>query len=352
MDTTTDTRTDTPEVQIRSLAARDSLEALTLLLHRAYGPLAQQGLNFVAATQSAETTRKRAAEGQCYVAAAGKELVGTVTVCGPYDMESAPWTIDVPWFRERDTAHFHQFAVDPRLQGQGVGRRLIQACEHWALESGYRRMALDTAAPAAQLRAMYRRLGYVDVGQVQWSGRDYRSVIMQKNLDRSPLREHLQTLARYNLWATRRLMVAVDELPDADYRRDLGLFFKSMHGTLNHLLVAEQLVWFARFAEGASTVTALDMEAEPDRQKLRDRLLKGALAWTPLIEVWSEDRLLGNFSYRRTDGVDLTLPFAATLAHVFNHGTHHRGQITAALTALDRPCPVLDLARMLQEETA
>ncbi len=342
---------DAPELQVRSLAARDSLDALTRLLHRAYAPLAQRGLNFVAATQSAETTRKRAAEGQCYVAVLGKELVGTVTVCGPYDMDSAPWTADVPWFRERDTAHFHQFAVDPRMQGQGVGRRLIQACEQWALESGYRRMALDTAAPAAELRAVYRRLGYGDVGQVQWSGRDYRSVIMQKNLDHSPLREHLQTLARYNLWATRRLMAAVDELPDADYRRHLGLFFNSIHGTLNHLLVGEQQLWFARFAEGASTVTALDAEVEPDRQRLRERLLEGALAWTPLIEVWPEDRLLGNISYRRIAGGDVTLPFAATLAHVFNHGTHHRGQITAALTALGRPCPELDLVRMLQEES-
>ena len=45
-----------------------------------------------------------------------------------------------------------------------------------------------------------------------------------------------------------------------------------------------------------------------------------------------------------------SLPFAATLAHVFNHGTHHRGQVTAALTALGHPCPVLDLVYMLQEE--
>ena len=44
------------------------------------------------------------------------------------------------------------------------------------------------------------------------------------------------------------------------------------------------------------------------------------------------------------------LPFAAALAHVFNHGTHHRGQVTAALTAMGRPCPELDLALMLVQE--
>ena len=339
-----------PEVQIRALAARDSYAALTTLLHRAYAPLAAQGLNFTAATQSSEITRQRAAEGQCFVAVRGAELIGTVTVCGPYDVETAPWTAEVPWFRERDTAHLHQFAVAPGLQGRGLGRRLVRACEDWARDNGFRRIALDTAEPAAQLRALYRRLGYADVGQVHWQGKSYRSVIMQKSLDRSPLREHLQTLARYNLWATKRLYAHVDELADADYRRDAGLFFKSIHGTLNHLLVGEQLLWFARFAQGASAVMALDSEAEPERQRLRERLLEGSLAWMPLIEVWPEERLLGTLSYRRIAGQQVTLPFAATLAHVFNHSTHHRAQISAALTAMGRRCPELDLVILLQEE--
>ena len=342
------------EVQVRPLAARDSFDALTALLQRAYAPLAAQGMNFTAATQSAEITRKRAAEGQCFVAegggAGGGEIVGTVTVCGPYEVESAPWTAEVPWFRDRDTAHFHQFAVDPRLQGQGVGRRLVAACEDWARKNGYRRMALDTAEPATALRALYRRLGYGDVGQVQWLGKQYRSVIMQKSLDSSPLREHLQTLARYNLWATKRLYAQLAVLPEADYRRHAGLFFKSIHGTLNHLLVGEHLLWFARFAEGDSRVTALDAEVEPDRYRLQTRLQEGALAWLPLIEVWSEERLLGMLDYRRIGGQPVSLPFAATLAHVFNHGTHHRGQITAALTAMGHACPELDMVTMLQEE--
>jgi uncharacterized damage-inducible protein DinB/GNAT superfamily N-acetyltransferase len=342
----------TSSITIRPLAARDSFAALTDLLHRAYAPLAARGMNFTAATQTAATTRTRAAQGQCFVAAAGRELVGSITVCGPYDVETVPWTAEVPWFRERDTAHFHQIAVDPAYQGQGLGRRLVQVCEDWARKGGFRRMALDTAEPATQLRAMYRRLGYADVGQVQWTGKHYRSVIMQRNLDRSPLREHLQTLARYNLWATRRLQAHVDALPDADYRRDLGLFFRSIHGTLNHLLVGEHLLWFARFAQGGSDVTALDAEAEPDRARLAERLREGALAWMPLIEVWPEERMLGTLAYTRTTGQAAVLPFAATLAHVFNHSTHHRGQISAALTALGGPCPELDLVFMLQQESA
>ena len=337
-------------LQIRPLAARDSLDGITDLLHRAYAPLAALGMNFTAATQTVEVTRKRAAEGQCLVAELAGKVVGTVTVSGPYDLEYAPWAQGVPWFIDRDTAHFHQFAVDPGLQRQGVGRRLVAGCEAWAREQGYIRIALDTAAPASELRALYRRLGYAEVGQVQWEGKSYASVILQKALDRSPLRDHLLTLARYNLWATQALLAHVDAVPEADYRRDLGLFFKSIHGTLNHLLVGEHQLWFRRFAEGASPALALDTEAEPDRARLRQRLLEGAQNWLPLLDVWPQERLLGRLDYRRTDGQAVSLPFAATLAHVFNHGTHHRGQITAALTALGRPCPAIDLVYMLQQE--
>jgi len=337
-------------IEIRPMAARDSFDALTRLLHQAYADLAGAGMNFTAATQAVEQTRRRAAEGQCFVAEHDGAIVGTVTVCGPYAEGEAPWAADVPWFRERDTAHFHQFAVHPELQGQGLGRRLVATCERWALQHGYKRMALDTAEPASDLRSLYGHLGYADVGSVQWQDKHYRSVIMQKTLGRSPLREQLQTLARYNLWATRRLFEAVDALPDDDYRRDTGLFFKSVHGTLNHLLLAEHEVWFRRFAEGVSPSLPLNTEIETDRAKLRERLLEGALSWTPLIEVWPEARLLGKLEYRRINGDPVSLPFAASLAHVFNHGTHHRGQVTAALTMLGRPAPELDLIFMLQQD--
>jgi len=337
--------------EIRRLAARDSMDALTDLLHRAYAPLAAEGMNFAAATQDGATTARRAAEGQCFVAERRGRIVGTVTVCGPYDPAVAPWAEGVPSFRDRDTAHFHQFAVDPELQRQGLGRQLVTACEQWALAHGYKRMALDTAEAAESMRAMYRRLGYVEVSRVQWEGTNFSSVIMEKALDRSPLREQLRLMARYNLWATRRLFASLEGLSDADYRRDLGLFFKSIHRTLNHLLVGEHLLWFRRFAEGASPALALDAEVESDRTALRERLTDGALQWLALIEVWPEPRLAGRLEYRRTNGDAVSLPFSPALVHVFNHGTHHRGQITAAITALGHPAPELDLVFLLQEES-
>jgi len=163
---------------------------------------------------------------------------------------------------------------------------------------------------------------------------------------------HFTRQARYHLWATNRLLDAVSHLTDDAYRRDVGLFFKSIHGTLNHLLVGEGLLWYARFSEGASPRLALDTEVEPDRERLDQALKDVAAHWAHLIAGWPVERFDGLLSYQTSKGVPQSLPFAATLAHVFNHATHHRGQITAALTALGQPGPELDWVCHLQLEAA
>lgn len=169
-------------------------------------------------------------------------------------------------------------------------------------------------------------------------------------MSHASLAHHLHTLARYNQWASARLLDAVAALDDADYRRDVGLFFRSIHGTLNHLLVGEHHLWFVRFSQGLSPRVALDAELESGRALLDARLREGAARWAPLIAGWPAERWGTTFDYTTMRGQAASLPFAATLAHVFNHATHHRGQVTAALTLLGQPCPELDLVYFLQIE--
>src|SRR6267154_2443051 len=71
------------------------------------------------------------------------------------------------------------------------------------------------------------------------------------------MKAHYASFARYNAWANRRLYDAAATLSDADYRRDRGAFFKSMHGTLNHLLVTDR-IWMERFTGEGTAPDRLD----------------------------------------------------------------------------------------------
>lgn len=75
-----------------------------------------------------------------------------------------------------------------------------------------------------------------------------------------------------------------------------------------------------------------------------------AYDWLAFLHHVDPAQFSQNLTYFTSKGEERSLPYAATLLHVFNHGTHHRGQMTAALTALGYTCPELDLLYMLIEE--
>jgi uncharacterized damage-inducible protein DinB len=166
-------------------------------------------------------------------------------------------------------------------------------------------------------------------------------------------REHFLMLARYHVWATDRLLDRhIAPLTDAEYRRDAGLFFKSVHGTLNHLLVAERGLWFERFANGNSPKRKLNEEVHADRSSVHQALRQAVRDWLSAIESWQESRFETPLLYTSTEGVARSVPFTAALTHVFNHGTHHRGQISAAITAMGHPAPEIDLLFTVLAEQA
>ena len=166
------------------------------------------------------------------------------------------------------------------------------------------------------------------------------------------LKDHLALFARYHGWATERLLASVGELPDEIYRRDAGLFFRSVHGTLNHLLLTDAQLWYPRFAEGRSPALALDAEIEGDRPRLAERLADAARKWPPFVTGLSEEQLAGSLTYRTTQGAERSLPLAAALLHVFNHATHHRAQATAGLSAAGHPYAPLDLLMLIAAEAS
>ncbi len=161
---------------IRPWNTEDSFDELTTLLHLAYAPLGAMGLNYTAVDQGPKVTAERIAGCMCYVAEQDGKLVGTATVRGPYESS------DCEYYTKPEVAIVNQVAVLPSFQSQGIARALLATCSSWARQHGYTKLALDTAIPATHLVALYRKLGYTEVSQVQWSGKHYRSAVLSRHL--------------------------------------------------------------------------------------------------------------------------------------------------------------------------
>src|SRR5688572_26244140 len=159
-------------VTIRDLAKSDDIAALTRLLNEAYQPLADAGLRFFASYQNEKQTRQRLKAGHPLIAELGGAVVGTITVAGP-DPESK-----CLYYRRPGVFCLGQFAVRTDLQGQGIGRALLQAAEDRARFLGAAEVVLSTAESATHLRDWYERLGFHFVEFVAWSTTNYRSVIL------------------------------------------------------------------------------------------------------------------------------------------------------------------------------
>jgi GNAT superfamily N-acetyltransferase len=166
---------DDSELLVRPVRSDDSMEELTFLLHRAYKRLADEGFRFVATYQSVDETISRIRNARCWVAMKDDTLVATLSL---YE----PCAGSCEWYTQQDVWHFGQFAVEPALQGQGIGLQLIDCAEKTARAQGARELALDTAEGASHLIRFYSQRGYRFVQHVQWDRTNYRSVVLSKNL--------------------------------------------------------------------------------------------------------------------------------------------------------------------------
>ncbi|MBM3534191.1 MAG: damage-inducible protein DinB [Alphaproteobacteria bacterium] len=157
------------------------------------------------------------------------------------------------------------------------------------------------------------------------------------------LKPHFEMFAGYNQWANRRLYDAAARVSEAQYRENRGAFFKSLHGTLNHLLVGDR-VWMRRFTGEGDAPKRLDAILFEDLSSLRAAREAEDERILGYVRGLDEAKLAGTIRYQ-----PITLPdpveqkLAPALAHFFNHQTHHRGQAHGILTNLGAKAPELDL---------
>ncbi|MEB3231176.1 MAG: DinB family protein [Leptolyngbyaceae bacterium] len=133
------------------------------------------------------------------------------------------------------------------------------------------------------------------------------------------------------------------EIPDHDRKNDLGAFFKSIHGTLNHILYGDK-AWMGRFIKEPFTVKIIGQELYEDFEELRGERLatdQQILLWTQNL---SSEWLQTPFEYTSNiDGKTRILPTWTLVTHMFNHQTHHRGQVTTLIKQLGYEPGITDI---------
>ncbi|MCO5145902.1 MAG: DinB family protein [Aquamicrobium sp.] len=164
------------------------------------------------------------------------------------------------------------------------------------------------------------------------------------------MRRHFQMFAAYNRWANAAVYDAAADLSADELARDMGAFFGSLIGTLNHILVADR-IWMKRFTGEGTAPAALDTilhSALPVLRVAREAEDARIVEW---IDALPDKAFTGRFTYLTvTDMRTISQRLAPALAHFFNHQTHHRGQAHAMVTALGRPSPTLDLVYFQRTE--
>ncbi len=162
---------------------------------------------------------------------------------------------------------------------------------------------------------------------------------------------YVRTMAAYNAELNRRVYGAAATLSETQRREDCGAFWRSIHGTLSHLLWADQM-WMSRFDAWEKPDSKLAQSGEFFDGPFEDMALARA-ALDGRLAAWAErvddEWLSGTLSwFSGATGQEVTRPRALLVTHLFNHQTHHRGQAHALLTRFRAETGATDLPFVLE----
>lgn len=159
---------------------------------------------------------------------------------------------------------------------------------------------------------------------------------------------YCQMMAQYNCWMNQRLYECCVNIDDDERKNDKGAFFGSIHRTLNHILYGD-LAFMSRFTGQPQEVPELGIDLHEDFHDLR--LAREAL--DDRMKTWastmSENWLQNTLTYTsKVDGITRTVPHWVLVTHMFNHETHHRGQLTTLLSQIELDIGSTDIPFMPQ----
>ncbi|HMA93324.1 MAG TPA: DinB family protein [Polyangiaceae bacterium] len=173
--------------------------------------------------------------------------------------------------------------------------------------------------------------------------------------------EQFRVLSRYNTWMNVRLYALAAQLNDTERKRNLGAFFGSIEGTLNHILLADR-IWMSRFTGDEGSFVSRDQFGTPIAFEGLSQIVYPVFAdlrhnrelLDRQIEFWSrhltEEQLRSGLTYFNTTGKRLKCTLWQAVTHFFNHQTHHRGQVTTLLFQLGQDPGVTDFSAFIRED--
>lgn len=154
---------------------------------------------------------------------------------------------------------------------------------------------------------------------------------------------YAQLMAEYNRWMNEKLYAACVKLSDDERKRDRGAFFKSIHGTLNHLLLADRL-WLPRFSDKTYETKPMGVDLYADFDALRTARVamdRDIVEWASgVTERWLHEPMTWT---SKLYGMTQTHPRWVLVTQMFNHQTHHRGQVTTLLSQQGVDVGITDL---------
>lgn len=155
-----------------------------------------------------------------------------------------------------------------------------------------------------------------------------------------------QRMAAYNAWMTDKAYAAAGLLSDAERKADRGAFFRSIHSTLNHLLFADR-AWMRRFTGTPYEIKGMGVDLYADFDALKSAHLEMCADISAFADGLTPDWLAGSLEWKGvTNPTPRSRPRWLLVTHMFNHQTHHRGQLSTLLTQAGQDIGVTDLPFM------
>lgn len=139
---------------------------------------------------------------------------------------------------------------------------------------------------------------------------------------------YCKRMAAYNTWMTEKAYYAADQMSDADRKEDRGAFFKSVHSTLNHILFGDR-AWMSHFTGKAYEMAPIGTDFFTRYDELKAAHNDMCAEIEAFTEGLTPDWLSGTFAWiNRSQGTFMERPRWLLIVHMFNHQTHHRGQLS------------------------